>query len=73
MMRFEPRAWRGMGRGPRETIVPRPSEVERALHEMLVTYPTLRRTWQSGGVWAEVDAMSEFYEGIQRMFGTFGI
>jgi hypothetical protein len=58
-----------MTRGPRETIVPRPSEVEGALRKMLLTYPMLRRTWQDGGVWAEVDAMAEFYEGMQRMFG----
>lgn len=68
-VRFESKAWQGLARGPRETIVPRPSEVERALRQMLVTYPVLRRSWQGGGVWAEVDALAEFYEGMHRMFG----
>jgi hypothetical protein len=66
---FEPRARRRKARTPRETIVLRPAEVDRAWHDFLATYPTLRRTWRSGGVWAEVDAMAEFYEGMQRIFG----
>jgi hypothetical protein len=66
---FEPRARRSTARSPRETIVLRPAEVDRAWHDFLATYPTLRRTWRGGGVWAEVDAMAEFYEGMQRIFG----
>jgi hypothetical protein len=52
-----------------ETIIPRPAEVERALREMAASYPTLRRTWTSAAAWAQIDALSQCCEEIERMLG----